>query len=97
MISGFADHGSRDIYDGEDTRAARRVLPKELWGKARVKLDLLEAAHELRDLMAPPSNRMEKLKGDLAGKYSIRINDQYRLVFRFENGNANDVEIVDYH
>jgi proteic killer suppression protein len=97
VIAGFADQGSHDIFDGNDTKAARRCLPKDLWERARIKLDLLAGAEELRDLSAPPSNRLQKLKGDLAGKYSISINDQYRIIFEFENRNASEVQIVDYH
>ena len=97
MITGFADQGSEDIYDGNDTRAARQTLPTPLWPIAVRKLDLLENAQELRDLAAPPSNRLEKLKGRLAGRYSIRINAQYRVVFAFESGQASEVQIVDYH
>jgi proteic killer suppression protein len=61
------------------------------------KLLMLNNAHELRDLSAPPSNRLEKLKADRAGQYSIRINDQYRICFHFHEGEAHNVEIVDYH
>lgn len=64
---------------------------------ARRKLRMLHAAHELADLCIPPANRLELLKGDRAGQYSIRINDQWRVCFRWRNGNAYDVEIVDYH
>jgi toxin HigB-1 len=58
---------------------------------------MLDAAHDSMDLRAPPSNRLEKLKGDLAGFWSVRVNEQYRLIFKFANGNANDVRILDYH
>ena len=61
------------------------------------KLLMLNNAHELRDLLAPPSNRLEKLKGDRAGQFSIRINDKYRICFHFHEGEAHNVEIVDYH
>jgi len=60
-------------------------------------LDIISAAHVLDDLKVPPGNRLEMLKGDLKGKYSIRINDQWRIIFSWENGNATDLEIVDYH
>ncbi len=94
----FADAGTRDIYDGNDTKAARRTLPRELWKLARRKLDLLGAAKDLGDLRAPPANRLEKLKGDRAGYHSIRINDRYRIVFGWEDGRgAREVTIVDYH
>jgi len=60
-------------------------------------MDMINAAHELRDLMAPPANRLESLKGDRKGFHSIRINDQFRVVFRWMDGNAYEVEVVDYH
>jgi proteic killer suppression protein len=96
MITGFADTATRDIYDGKESRAARAV-PKSIWPVARRKLDMLNAARELLDLTAPPGNRLEKLKGDLAGFHSIRVNEQYRIVFKFANGNASDVRLTDYH
>jgi toxin HigB-1 len=69
----------------------------EIRSAAIRKLDMLNAARELRDLRAPPGNRLEALRGDLKGKNSIRVNDQWRLVFRRESGDAHEVEIVDYH
>jgi proteic killer suppression protein len=97
MIASFADQGTRDIYDGTDTKAARKTLPKELWAVARRKLDMLDAAHRLEDLKVPPNNKLEKLKKGLAGKYSIRINDQWRVIFAFTGGTASEVLIKDYH
>jgi toxin HigB-1 len=96
VIVSFADKTTEDIYDGRDTKAARR-LPRALWERIRIKLDLLNAAVSLQDLRIPLSNRLEKLRGDLEGFYSIRINDQYRLVFLFEEGNCRDVRCTDYH
>ncbi|MDA3948812.1 MAG: type II toxin-antitoxin system RelE/ParE family toxin [Spirochaeta sp.] len=72
-------------------------FPGDLFKTARRKLGLLEDAIELKDLRIPPGNRLEALKGDRAGQYSIRINDQWRVCFRWEEGNAFDVEITDYH
>jgi proteic killer suppression protein len=97
VIVGFADKGTEDIAAGVDSKAARRTLPMSLWTVARRKLDYLSAATEVRDLRAPPGNRPEKLRGDLVGHYSIRINDQFRIVFHFAIGNASNVQIVDYH
>ncbi len=97
MIGGFADQGTRDIYDGVDSKAARKTLPKELWDIARRKLDMLEAAHDLGDLKVPPNNHLEKLKRQYAGKYSIRINKQWRVVFAFADRTASEVRIADYH
>lgn len=96
MIGSFGNQGTEDIFHGSDTRAARQTLPKELWPLARRKLDMINAAHEVTDLRVPPGNRLEALKGDLRG-YSIRINDQFRIIFRFEAHMAYDVAIVDYH
>lgn len=96
MIIGFHTDTARDIYDGEESRNARRI-PQTIWKVSQRKLDLLNSAHSLQDLKAPPANRLEALKGNFKGKYSIKINDQYRLVFEFHDGNAYDVDIVDYH
>jgi len=68
-----------------------------LWTRVQAKLDLLNASTTLEDLRVPPSNRLEKLRGDWAGFYSVRVNDQYRVVFRFIHGNAIDVRCTDYH
>ena len=96
MIEGFADATTRDVFDGLDSRAARK-FPKELWPIARRKLDLIHAAHSEADLRIPPNNRFEHLKGALRGRCSIRINDQFRVVFTWRSGVAADVELVDYH
>ena len=96
MIVDFADKATEDIYHGQSTKAARG-FPKTIWPAARRKLDILEAAHDLRDLAVPPNNRLEKLEGDLAGFYSIRIDDQFRIVFRFDKGQASEVRVTDYH
>ena len=79
-----------------ESRAARR-FGDAVRAVARRKLDLLGAAGDIRDLAIPPGNRLEKLKGSLTGFYSIRVNDQFRIIFRFEAGNARAVQIVDYH
>ena len=97
MIKGFADEGTEDIWNGDDTKAARRTCPKILWPTAGRKLDIINAAHEEKDLRLPPGNKFEHLKGNLSGKCSIRINDQYRVVFRWQAGDAMDVKITDYH
>jgi proteic killer suppression protein len=85
------------VFDGIDSKDARKTLPKQLWGIAFRKLDSLNATHDLMDLAATPSNRLEKLKGDLVGYWSIRVNDQYRVIFKFTSGNADQVKITDYH
>ncbi|HEY3451056.1 MAG TPA: type II toxin-antitoxin system RelE/ParE family toxin [Myxococcales bacterium] len=97
MIGSFADKGTRDIYDGTDSKEARATLPKKLWPVAQRKLSYLDAAHTIDDLRSPPGNHLEQLKGRLAGFWSIRVNDQYRVIFRFEASVANDVAILDYH
>jgi proteic killer suppression protein len=93
----FADPATRDIYDGLDSGRARKALPANLHTKAQNKLSLLAFADSVEDLRAPPSNHLEKLRGDRNGQYSIRINDRYRICFRWTEGEAVEVEIVDYH
>jgi proteic killer suppression protein len=97
VIVEFADQATADIFHGTASKVARRRLPRELWPAAQRKLDRLNRAREPRDLADPPGNRLEALRGDLAGWYSIRINDQYRIIFRFSAGDASAVELVDYH
>lgn len=92
MINSFADRTTEDIYHGSETKAARRI-PKELWPIARRKLDMLNRATALQDLKSPPGNRLKRI-GTL---YAIRINDQFRITFDFEAGNASEVLITDYH
>jgi len=96
MIVGFGNKATHDVYNGIDSKEAR-TIPKALWTVACRKLDMLDAAQDLLDLRAPPGNRLEKLKGDLTGRFSIRINDQYRIVFSWNHGNVEDVRIEDYH
>ena len=97
MIRSYARVGTRDVFDASDSTAARRTCPVSLWNIARRKLDQLHQAHALEDLQAPPANRLEKLKGDRMGQYSIRINERYRVCFRWTEHGPEDVEIVDYH
>jgi proteic killer suppression protein len=97
VIRSFADRGTEDIFNGVDTRAARRTCPKSLWPSARRKLDQLNRARDLSDLAFPPGNRLERLRGNRVGQYSIRINEQYRVCFYWEIGYADQVEITDYH
>ena len=96
MIVSFGDVTTADIFHGSDTKAARK-MPRELRARMQQKLDLLNASTSVKDLRVPPANRLEKLKGDLAGLYSIRVNQQYRIVFRFVSGNCHDVRCTDYH
>lgn len=96
MIVGYLDGATRDVHVGEESRAARR-FGEDVRRTARRKLDLIGAAADVRDLLVPPGNRLEKLKGRLAGFYSIRVNDQFRIIFKFAGGNASHVQLVDYH
>jgi proteic killer suppression protein len=97
VIKSFGDKGTEDIYDGMVSASATKRCPKGLWSIARRKLDLINRAMDLNDLSVPPGNRLEKLKGDRKGQLSIRINNRFRICFRWENGEAHEVEIADYH
>jgi proteic killer suppression protein len=96
MIVSFGDKTTEGIFHGLDTKAARRIA-QVLWTRVQSKLDMLNASTTLEDLRVPPSNRLEKLRGNWTGFYSLRVNDQYRVVFRFVSGNALDVRCTDYH
>lgn len=96
MIRNIRGKTTQDIYDGTNSRQARRVA-RELHDKVRRLLDQIDAAPNLDFLRIPPSNRLEKLRGGLAGYWSLRINDQWRIIFRWEDKDALDVEITDYH
>jgi len=96
MIEAFGNTLAEDLFDDRHTKTTRS-FPPELRRTARRKLLYLHDASELKDLRVPPGNRLERLKGARAGLYSIRINVQWRVVFRWLNGNAFDVEIIDYH
>jgi proteic killer suppression protein len=93
MIRGFADPETALIWQGRRSRK----LPAEIQPVALRKLRLLNQARRLDDLRVPPGNRLELLRGDRSGQCSIRINRQWRICFRWEEGHASDVEIVDYH
>jgi antitoxin HigA-1 len=95
MIISFRRQLAEDLFLGRETAVTRR-FPRELHATANRKLQYLNSAARLDDLRVPPGNRLELLRGDLAGRYSIRINDRWRIVFRWEEG-AKDVEIADYH
>jgi len=97
MIKSFADDGTEDIYLKRDTREARRTCPRILWAAALRRLVRLDDARSVTDLRVPPGNRLEILNGDHLGYHSIRINDQYRIRFWFFEGDATEVQILDYH
>lgn len=96
MIQTFGNVLAEDLFDDRNSKATRS-FPADLRRAARRKLLYLHEAADLRDLRSPPGNRLERLKGDLQGFHSIRLNDQWRIVFRWSGGNAFDVQIVDYH
>jgi proteic killer suppression protein len=97
MIVSFGVNGTEDIFNGVDTRAARRTCPKTAWAVARRKLDQLDSVVSLDDLRIPPGNKLEALRGDRKGQYSIRINDQWRLTFKWGESRPDDVLIEDPH
>lgn len=96
MIESFGNKLAEDLFYDKVSRETRR-FPNELRRTARRKLLYLHDAAELKDLRAPPGNRLEALKGDLKGFHSIRINDQWRVVFNWQSGSPIDVQIIDYH
>lgn len=93
MIHSFADRDTERLFAREPVRR----FPADLQRTMLRKLVAVDAAEQLEDLRVPPGNRLEKLKGDRAGQHSIRVNDQWRVCFRWKDGNAYDVAIVDYH
>ncbi len=93
MIKSFASKETEKLFN----RQISRRLPQDIQQVARRKLAILDAAETLQDLRVPPSNRLEKLSGGRQGQYSLRINDQWRICFQWEDGNAHHVEITDYH
>lgn len=97
MILGFRDRATEDIFNGVASTAARRACPQSLWRAASRKLDLLDSVERLDELKVPPGNRLEALSGDRRGQHSIRINEQYRICFRWTPSGPDDVEITDYH
>jgi len=97
MISSFRNKGTEDIFNGKNTKEARKICPQEVWKAATRKLDQLDSVSKLDDLKIPPGNMLEALKGDRSGEYSIRINNQYRLCFSWSESGPDLVEITDYH
>jgi proteic killer suppression protein len=93
MIKTFTDKETEKLFK----RMCSRKLPQNVQLAARMKLEILDSAEVLQDLRVPPGNRLEKLSGDREGQYSIRINDQWGICFVWQQENAFDVEIVDYH
>jgi toxin HigB-1 len=97
MIVSFKNSETEDIFNGISTKSARKLCPESIWNVATRKLDQIDSVVTVDELMVPPGNRLEKLVGDRDGRYSIRINDQYRICFNWSDLGAEAVEIVDYH
>ena len=97
MIKSFRNVGTEDIFDGTTSKAAIKCCPQSIWPVARRKLDQINRVQEITELQIPPGNRLEQLKGDRENQYSIRINQQYRICFIWEEGQAYEIEITDYH
>jgi len=96
MIRSFADDTTRDLFSDTNSKAARRI-PQDLWRVVQRKLKQLDLAKQLHDMDVPPANRLEPLKGDQRGRHSVRVNDQYRITFRWERTDAYEVCCEDYH
>ena len=97
VIESFKSSGTEDIFNGIDSKAARKLCPESILRVAVRKLDQIDSVVAVDELNVPPGNRLEKLSGDREGQYSIRINDQYRVCFFWSERGAEAVEIVDYH
>ena len=97
MIRSFKNQGTEDIFDGKNSKAARNLCPRDIWKNTARKLEQIDSARDLDDLQVPPGNRLEALSGSRDGQHGIRINDQYRICFEWNTGNADNVEIIDYH
>jgi toxin HigB-1 len=96
VIQSFRDETTVDLFRDRNTRAARQI-PRDLWRAVQRKLKLLDGAARLEDLAIPAGNRLERLRGRQSARHSIRVNDQYRVTFRWENGHAYEVCVDDYH
>ena len=97
VIRSFADAATADLFNGIDSRHARAACPASLWPVMRRKFTQLNRVRELRELAVPPGNQLDRLRGDRAVQHSIRINDQYRICFRWEGEYADEVEVTDYY
>jgi toxin HigB-1 len=97
VIQSFKNSGTEDIFNGVNSKEARRICPRFLWKIAYRKLDQLDSANSVIDLRVPPGNQLEALSGDRSDQYSIRINDQYRICFHWTGNGPDQVEIADYH
>jgi proteic killer suppression protein len=97
VIRSFKNKATEDVFNGKSTKPAMKVCPKRLWKIATRKLDQLDSVSTLEELNVPPGNRLESLSGKRKGEFSIRINDQFRIVFKWTENGPADVEITDYH
>jgi len=97
MIESFLDQATEDIFNGVNSKAARKSCPQKLWRIATRKLDQLDSVQSLEDMQIPSGNRLEALAGDRKGQYSIRINEQYRICFVWSEAGPSRVEVTDYH
>lgn len=97
MIVSFKDKATEDIFNGKASRIARKACPQAIWRVAVRKLDQLDSIKSLDELKIPPGNRLELLSGDRKGLYSIRINEQLRICFKWSEPGPDEVEITDYH
>lgn len=97
VILSFKDPGTKDVFEGDVTKAARKSCPENLWRTAARKLELLDSVISVQELRIPPGNRLETLSGNRKGQHSIRINDQFRICFQWTSQGPAEVEIVDYH
>ena len=97
MIESFVNQASEDVFNGVNSRGARKACPKNLWRVATRKLDQLDSVQNLEELRVPPGNRLEALTGNREGQFSIRINEQYRICFVWGESGPREVEVTDYH
>jgi proteic killer suppression protein len=97
VIRSFRNKGTEDIFNGINSRDARKTCPQSIWKIAARKLDQIDSVIKLNELSVPPKNKLEALKGDRKGQYSIRINDQYRICFEWGESGPDKAEITDYH
>jgi proteic killer suppression protein len=97
MMVSFKNQATEDIFNGKNTKNARKLCPQSLWRVSARKLDQLDSVVKLEELKVPPGNRLESLSGNRKEEYSIRINDQYRVCFKWSESGPFNVEITDYH
>lgn len=97
MIQSFRNQATEDLFNGKASKAALKLIPKNLWNIVSRKLDQIDSVTALDELRVPPGNHLEALKRDRQGQHSIRINDQYRICFKWTQSGPMDVEITDYH